>query len=703
MKRGILHLFGVIVTGWLLISGLSTGLAKSPRLVLFPGIRSMGMGYAYTATAGDNLAIFWNPAGLSFNPQNQWSLESIAFVESFQVRMYPRHLLLSFSSRGNGNWVLGGYSMGKRPEKTLMAIGHSRRLNRFLRLGGTVFYRLSFKQPEYQPDRWGGAAGIMIQPNPHLRLGGVLHTTARQLWSGRWQASDNLLLARTGIMWKPRSFLIISGDYDLIRKQYYTGIEIQPARSIAIRAGAFGHASFRDIQQKRWEKLYFTGGISLGNPGLEIGILQQSPDNYYYAIGFQVNFGKIRQQIRLPTDVYELAMAQIAGLHLLETPNPQAHLPAEISYRLQKEESLTAVLSTYASILDPEIITDTLDILAYNEVADRKSFQSGTTIRLPLRNWLKGNPTQRRFIQQLWEGAIDAYPHHWPTYQQLGLLWAVQRNVYKAQSYLRMSRRLAPYRLETLASMGLFHLLQGDAQQAREIFLDALMMDSTHTYLWAGLGQAQLQNGQIPQAISSFLHAIRRKWIPVGALYYLAESYYQHYQYAMADTLWKQLIQTAPNHPYSLLAQMRLASTYRPGRQIEFAENPTPEGIRLIDGGTARHVQRGSFHIRGAATTFPDTVGRVYVWLKLTGVPPEGIRVVPEWYWKDQLIFRGEKGLRVGISGRTFGYKTILKHQTGPWRVDIYVKGSQHYLGTIHFTILPTTSDSSGNSLAGSD
>ena len=72
---------------------------------------------------------------------------------------------------------------------------------------------------------------------------------------------------------------------------------------------------------------------------------------------------------------------------------------------------------------------------------------------------------------------------------------------------------------------------------------------------------------------------------------------------------------------------------------------------------------------RGPGIAFPDSVGRVYCFTKITGATEE-TKVIHVWHYKKEEIFRIELDVKAS-TWRTWSYKTIVEEWTGHWRVDI--------------------------------
>lgn len=73
---------------------------------------------------------------------------------------------------------------------------------------------------------------------------------------------------------------------------------------------------------------------------------------------------------------------------------------------------------------------------------------------------------------------------------------------------------------------------------------------------------------------------------------------------------------------------------------------------------------------QGVAESFPASVGTVYAFTEVAGVPAGG-EVVHRWYHGD--VLRAEVKLPVGDGSRwrTWSSKTIWAGWTGAWRVDV--------------------------------
>ncbi len=88
----------------------------------------------------------------------------------------------------------------------------------------------------------------------------------------------------------------------------------------------------------------------------------------------------------------------------------------------------------------------------------------------------------------------------------------------------------------------------------------------------------------------------------------------------------------------------------------------------------------------GIAERFPDTVGRVYCYTRITGADG-GAGVVHVWY------FDGREKARLNLdvkseSWRTWSSKKIVKYWTGEWRVEV-LSSEGDLLDSKTFTIDP--------------
>jgi hypothetical protein len=71
----------------------------------------------------------------------------------------------------------------------------------------------------------------------------------------------------------------------------------------------------------------------------------------------------------------------------------------------------------------------------------------------------------------------------------------------------------------------------------------------------------------------------------------------------------------------------------------------------------------------GAARTFPETVGRVYCFTRVTGAA-DHTAVTHVWYYADEEKARVTLPVK-SRSWRTWSSKLILESWTGRWRVDV--------------------------------
>ncbi|HMB40953.1 MAG TPA: type IX secretion system outer membrane channel protein PorV [Balneolaceae bacterium] len=116
------------------------GITAVPFLQIEPDSRSTGMGNTGVAIADNASAIFWNPAGLAFQNQNQISLTHANWLPSFNADLFYDYLVGTYYVEGIG--TIGGHltflNLGEqtRTDETGLELG---RFNSFELSGGLSY------------------------------------------------------------------------------------------------------------------------------------------------------------------------------------------------------------------------------------------------------------------------------------------------------------------------------------------------------------------------------------------------------------------------------------------------------------------------------------------------------------------------------------------------------------------------------------
>jgi len=144
MKR-ILFLLLLLTAIPLSYVNAQVGITAVPFLQIEPDSRSTGMGNTGVAIADNASAIFWNPAGLAFQNQNQISLTHANWLPSFNADLFYDYLVGTYYVEGIG--TIGGHltflNLGEqtRTDETGLELG---RFNSFELSGGLSYgFRLS--------------------------------------------------------------------------------------------------------------------------------------------------------------------------------------------------------------------------------------------------------------------------------------------------------------------------------------------------------------------------------------------------------------------------------------------------------------------------------------------------------------------------------------------------------------------------------
>lgn len=102
----------LLTLSFLLVIGLSpakaqVGITAVPFLQIEPDSRGAGMGNTGVAIADNASAIFWNPAGLAFQNQNQVSLTHANWLPAFNADLFYDYLVGTYHVDGIG--TIGGH------------------------------------------------------------------------------------------------------------------------------------------------------------------------------------------------------------------------------------------------------------------------------------------------------------------------------------------------------------------------------------------------------------------------------------------------------------------------------------------------------------------------------------------------------------------------------------------------------------------
>ena len=659
--------------------------SQHSNLKILPGSRAAGMGFAYTAVAENNLALFWNPAAIAISPRKELSLGISQDRSNSTVPFYLQFAVASLPIRNGGAWAIGSYAIKNENVEYAISIAHARRLNRFFRIGLSIFHKPDLLKLPKNANQWGGAIGMTFQPNTKLRLAATLHSTLNPIINKNLNfQEDPWTQFRLGFAWRFLRSAIVSFESDLLSKTNHFGLELKVFSSFYLRSGMSVNSSFNQLFSNKLGEITFHGGISFGIPGLNYGAIQKSENGMLHNISLRAEYGKIIRQLAVKSKLFGTNIENQAGLQATVTPNLTSAIPKEVKHRVTKKESLGDVQNRLQKILKSEYASDTLAILKYNKYPPNKAFQQNQIIRLPLYNWVQDDSLKAASIFKTLSNALAIEPGHWQSQQQWGLLSLLKDHTISAENHLGKAMTLSSNRVENLLSLAALYLKEKAFQRATEVLSDAAMIDSTNWLVQSNFGFINLKHGKIHEGIRNFSKAIALGDTTVPTKYYLAESYLKLGKLSEADAIWKQLTIKYPNHIFGKLSELN-RNLIKSGVKKDYSS--ITGDVFLEDGSTCKKVIGGTFKIIEPATSFPDTVGRVYVWIRLKGVPANGLRIVPEWFWRDQLIFRGAKGWRVGRSGRTYGYKTIGKKQTGLWHVDFYIKGTNQIVGRIDFTV----------------
>ena len=139
MKRILCSLLMLLLIPLAHLHG-QVGITAVPFLQIEPDSRSTGMGNTGVAIADNASAIFWNPAGLAFQNQNQVSLTHANWLPAFNADLFYDYLVGTYHVEGIG--TIGGHitflNLGEqtRTDETGLELG---RFNSFELSGGLSY------------------------------------------------------------------------------------------------------------------------------------------------------------------------------------------------------------------------------------------------------------------------------------------------------------------------------------------------------------------------------------------------------------------------------------------------------------------------------------------------------------------------------------------------------------------------------------
>ena len=116
--------------------------------------------------------------------------------------------------------------------------------------------------------------------------------------------------------------------------------------------------------------------------------------------------------------------------------------------------------------------------------------------------------------------------------------------------------------------------------------------------------------------------------------------------------------------------------------RIALAEKEKSETVKVSQAAIAAGVK--ALAPQGVSDRFPSTIGKLYAFSKITGIPKDTF-VKHQWYYGDKLMTEIRLSVKPA-SWRTYSSKTILPEWTGQWHVKILDEDSK-VLKTLPFTI----------------
>ncbi len=124
-----------------------------------------------------------------------------------------------------------------------------------------------------------------------------------------------------------------------------------------------------------------------------------------------------------------------------------------------------------------------------------------------------------------------------------------------------------------------------------------------------------------------------------------------------------------------------LVSAEDPPESAGQEEGDAPSGVAVAEGVIAVGIE--ARQPVGASNSFPNDVGKLYCWTKITGAA-EPIQILHRWKRGDEV----KAGVSLEVRGspwRIFSSKTILPEWTGEWSVEVVFDGT--VIETLNFVI----------------
>lgn|GEM_PF-6056394 len=644
-----------------------------PYPAFHPG--AVSSGNAYTAQVNDGSGLFWNPAGLGAVYRKEFSL-SVVYGQMIQWQgqnILPPSFWMVVPSRNRGSFALSALSAYRLGGLySILGAGIGRRLSKFFRLGGSLFYTSRWLN---QHPSVTACFGFVFVANPRLRLAAkirhILPISPEDTLASQYAAWFYRNTA--GLALNVKSFLF-SADYDWSYRWIHMGLTAKN-RFFALGAGSSFHLPFAKRETgTEASPLYHVGAeIRRFLPIRFAAVFNKKGEQKAVFFGVRLQFGKITPHVSLTKRMVRLEPFRFSGLDLNLIPKEIPEITEQITIYPESIARLRAFLQRFSAIIPAEY--QSLDnVLFKNGFSSPEDFRPGCAIQLPLRfNSVTGQPGNEDdgSLKGLFYRAYALKPDYgtvsWNMYSIL-LASGVEKEEEKWRERMLESNSARP---ELYNALAISYVLRGEIDFAISLAQNVLRMDSLNATARTILAYALTKKGKFREALQ---HLERTKTLGDSSLFA------QYLIYLCC----RNLPGVREKHPEIL--------TGNPFTEIGFPPEKISSGadVRLdlertflctfVEPKTMRHAP--------PANQFPHNVGRVYCFVTLKGEIKQPSRILPRWYFEDQLIFESKKGWRISPRKRTYGWKTILPNQIGPWKVELYLNDFNTYLGTLHFQIV---------------
>lgn len=250
-KTGIIIMFAIILASFIYAKG-DYG-TPGEFLTWGAGARSLGMGKAFTGLADDATAIYYNPAGLSFQNPIQLSLNHVMLfydtMFDFVAGAFP---ISGIGTFGVAYTRLGSTGFEARDERwtslgkfdivnQAVAISYAKDITSWLGIGLNI--KLIFENNfDKNAVGYGADAGIIWIPSEYFSFGlSVINALPPSIKLSETAESFPIII-KSGFALKlfgERAIPVIDIEKEMSKKdlKFRAGLEVYPLQSLALRAG----------------------------------------------------------------------------------------------------------------------------------------------------------------------------------------------------------------------------------------------------------------------------------------------------------------------------------------------------------------------------------------------------------------------------------------------------------------------------------